>query len=152
VISGVRNPQDFWAGLLYAVIGLTAVYLAQDYRMGSAIKMGPGYFPTLLGGSLAFIGVASLIRSFVRPGEPIGSVALKGMLLVVGGTLLAGYLIRNAGVVIAVPALVLISAYASIRFRWGTALLLAAGLTLFAALVFVKALGLPLPILGRWFD
>ena len=57
----IRNPKDFWAGLLYVVLGLAAVYIAQDYEMGTATRMGPGYFPTLLGGFLALIGVVSLV-------------------------------------------------------------------------------------------
>jgi len=152
VISRVRNPKDFWAGIIYLAIGLCALYIAQDYRMGTAIKMGPGYFPTMLGGLLAFIGALSLVRSFLRPGEPVGGFALKGLLLIVGGTALTGFLIRHAGLVIALPLLVLVTAYASIRFRWGSALALAAGLTIFCALVFIKALGLPVPLFGTWFS
>jgi hypothetical protein len=151
MIPRVRNPKDFWAGIIYLAIGLSAVYLAQDYRMGTTIKMGPGYFPTLLGGLLALIGFLSVIRSFVRPGEPVGTFALKGLLLVTVGMLITGFLIRTAGLIVVLPLLVLITAYASIKFRWGTALALAAGLTVFCTLVFVKALGLPLPILGSWF-
>jgi hypothetical protein len=152
VISRVRNPKDFWAGLIYLAIGLSAVYIAQDYRMGSAIKMGPGYFPTMLGGLLALIGTVSLIRSFVRPGEAIGTFALKGLVLIVAGTALTGFLIRHAGLVVALPLLVIITAYGSIKFRWGAALALAAGLTVFCAVVFVKALGLPVPLFGTWFN
>ena len=152
MISRVRNPKDFWAGIIYLAIGLAALTIAQDYRMGTAIKMGPGYFPTVLGGLLAFIGALSLTRSFISPGEPLGTFAWKGLLLVVAGTILTGYLIRHAGIVIALPVLVLVTAYASIRFRWGSALALAAGLTVFCALVFVTALGLPVPLLGTWFN
>lgn len=151
MISRVRNPKDFWAGLIYLAIGLSAIYIALDYRMGSAIKMGPGYFPTMLGGLLSLIGVLSLIRSFLRPGAPIGPFAFKGLLLISGATILTGALIRNAGLVIALPLLVVITAYASIKFRWSTALALAAGLTLFCSLAFVKGLGLPIPLLGTWF-
>jgi len=151
LISHIRNPRDFWAGIIYVVIGAGAFVMAQDYKMGTAVKMGPGYFPAALGGLLVLIGLASLIRSLVRPGEAISDFAVKGLVLVVGGTFLSGYLMRHAGLVVALPLLILITALASIKFRWTSALALAAGMTLFSVLVFVKGLGLPIPLLGSWF-
>lgn len=149
--SLLRNPKDFFSGIIYVVIGLGAVFIARDYGMGAALKMGPGYFPVILGGALTLIGVASLIRSFLRPGSRIGAFAAKGLMLVLVGTLLTGFLVRNAGLVVALPVLVLITAYASIKFRWGPTLALTVGLTIFCILIFVKGLGLPLPLLGPWF-
>lgn len=148
--SLVRNPKDFWAGLIYTFIGSGAVVIASDYGMGRALKMGPGYFPTFLGGVLTLIGVISLIRSFVTKGEPVGGFAVKVTILLIAATLLAGLLLRNAGIAIALPILVVISAYASIKFRWLPTLALAAGLTLFCIAVFIKGLSIPLPIIGRW--
>lgn len=149
--SFIRNPKDFWTALIYMALGLAAIFLARDYGMGTALKMGPGYFPSFLGGVLALIGVVSLIRSLVRPGEAIDAFALKPLLLVLGATLLTGFLVRDAGLIVALPLLVMISAYASIKFRWWAALALAIGLTVFCVLIFVKGLGIPLPILGSWF-
>ena len=150
-MAQIRNPKDFWAGIIYIVIGLGAVFLARDYELGSAFKMGAGYFPTVLGGLLAAIGLASVIRSLLRDGEPIGEFAVKGMLLVTVGTLLTGFLFRRAGIVVALPLLILITSYASIKFRWGASLALAVGVTTFCVVVFAYGLGLPLPILGKWF-
>lgn len=150
-MAAIRNPKDFWAGIIYIAIGLSAVFVAQDYEMGTAVRMGPGYFPVVLGGLLAAIGLASAVRSLISGGEPVGKFALKGMLLVTGGMLLTGFLFRRAGIVVALPLLILITSYASIRFRWGTSLALAVGLTAFCVVVFAYGLGLPLPILGKWF-
>ncbi len=147
----VRNPKDFWAGLIYLALGLAAVLLARDYGFGSANRMGPGYFPTVLGALLALIGLIAVLRALVRPGAAIGAFAWKEVCLVLAATLLFGALIRGAGLVIALPVLVLLGAYASVHFRWRAALALAAGLTAFSALVFVKALGVPMPLLGAWF-
>ncbi len=118
--------------------------------MGTAVKMGPAYFPTILGGLLVLIGIMSVIRSFVVTGTPIGAFAFKGLALVIGSTLLFGAIVRGAGLIVALPLLVIISAYASMRFRWRTTLIIAACLTIFCALVFVKGLGIPLPIIGPW--
>jgi hypothetical protein len=147
----IRNAKDFWAGLVYLAVGLAAIFLARDFGMGTATRMGPGYFPIVLGGVLALLGVASVVRSFVSKGEPIGTFVLKGMLLVCGGTVLFGALLRGAGLVIALIVLVIVSAYASTKFRLGTAIALAGGLTVACVLVFVKGLGIPMPLLGTWF-
>ena len=151
----IRKPKDFWSGIIFAVTGLAAVMLATDYPMGTATKMGPAYFPTVLGGLLVLIGLMAIIRSLLtigRSGEPIERFALKEAFLILFATVLFGALVRGAGLAVALPVLLLLSAYASIKFRWGPSLALAAGLTVFCILIFVKALGIPLPILGSWFD
>ena len=145
-----RNPKDFWTGLIYIFFGASAIILARDFNMGTALRMGPAYFPTILGGVLALIGAISVIRSFITPGTPIGAFGFNGLALVIGSVVVFGFLVRAAGLVVALPLLVIISAYASARFRWGTALIMAVGLTIFCGLVFVKGLGIPLPIIGPW--
>lgn len=147
----IRSTKDFWTGLIYIFFGSSAVLIASDYGKGTALKMGPAYFPTILGALLLLIGIISLVRSFIQPGSPIGGFTFKGLLLVIASTLVFGLIVRGAGLVIALPALVIISAYASVDFRWGPSLALAAGLTVFCILVFLKGLGVPLPILGSWF-
>jgi hypothetical protein len=147
----IRSTKDFWAGVLYIFFGSTAIIVARDYGMGTGVKMGPAYFPTILGGLLAGIGAISVIRSFIIPGTPIGAFAFKGLILVTAPVVLFGFIVRGAGLVVALPLLVIISAYASARFGWRPTLIMAAGLTIFCVLVFVKALGIPLPIIGPWF-
>jgi len=151
VTSWIRSPRDFWAGMLYIVFGASAVLIARDYEMGNAFKMGPGYFPTMLGGLLMLIGLLAMWRAFWQPGTPIGTFTCKGLLLVLASTLVFGLVVRGAGLLIALPLLVLVSASASVRFRWGPSLALALGLTVFCTLVFLKGLGVPLPLLGAWF-
>ena len=146
-----RNPRDFWTGLLYIFFGSSAIIIARDYNMGTAVKMGPAYFPTILGGVLLVIGAISVIRSFIVPGAPIGGFAFKGLVLVSVSVLVFGFVVRGAGLVVALPLLVIISAFASSRFRWRPTLIMVAGLTIFCVLVFVKGLGIPLPIIGPWF-
>jgi hypothetical protein len=152
VTSFVRSPKDFWAGLLYAGFGGAAIVIARDYGMGSSSRMGPAYFPTVLGSLLLLIGIASLIRSFFAKGEPIGDIAWKGMFLVTLATVLFGVLLRPAGLVAALSVLILVSAAASVKFRFDwRALTMMAGLIVFCALVFVQGLGLPVSLLGTWF-
>ena len=148
--SIIRHPKDFWTGIIFLTIGMAAIVIGLDYPMGSAGRMGPAYFPSVLGGLLTFIGAIGVIRSFLRPGEAIGKFYIREILLVLAAVLLFGLLMRNAGLVPAVLVLVLMSAYASPKFTWGPSLLLAVGLAVFAVVVFVKLLGLPMPILGPW--
>ncbi len=147
----IRAPKDFWAGVLYTAIGAGAIVLARDYGMGTGARMGPAYFPTVLGGILVAIGLASVARSLVRDGEPIGAIAWKPLLFVTAGTVAFGILLRPAGLVAATLALILVSAAGSAKFRVDAkAIALMLALVAFCALVFVKGLGLPVPLLGPW--
>jgi putative tricarboxylic transport membrane protein len=146
-----RNPKDFWTGIIYIAFGAAAIIIARNYGMGTAHKMGPAYFPVVLSVLLIVIGIISLVRSFIKPGTPIGRYAFKGLLLVTASTVLFGLIVRGAGLVIALPLLVIISSYASKKFSWKYSLTTAAVLTVFCILIFLKGLGVPLPVLGSWF-
>jgi hypothetical protein len=147
----IRSTKDFWTGLIYIFFGSSAIIIALDYDMGKAIKMGPAYFPTILGGLLILIGIISVVRSLLQAGTPIGNFTFKGMALVVLSVALFGLLVRGAGLIIALPLLIILSAIASKNFRWIPTLLLGLGMTLFCILVFLKGLGIPLPVFGPWF-
>jgi hypothetical protein len=147
----IRSTKDFWTGIIYIFFGSSAILLARGYGMGTAVKMGPAYFPSILGGLLILIGLISLIRSFFTTGTPIEKFALKGLAFIMVSTVLFGLLVRRTGLILALPLLVLVSAYASKEFNWVSSALMAIGLTLFCILVFLKGLGIPLPIIGPWF-
>ncbi len=151
MISPARNPKDFWTGLIYIFFGSSAILIARDYDMGTGIKMGPAYFPTILGGLLLVIGAIAVIRSFLVPGAPITAFVFKGLTLIIVSVVAFGLIVRGTGLAIALPVLVIISALASTKFRWRPTLIMAAGLTIFCVLVFLKGLGIPLPVLGSWF-
>jgi hypothetical protein len=147
----IRSPKNFWAGMLYASFGATAVMLARDYGMGSGSRMGPAYFPTVLGTLLLLIGLASVIRALATDGEPLGTIAWKALVLVTGGTVLFGLLLRPAGLIPACAVLILVSAAASVKFRFDVrAIGLMLLLLVFCALVFVEALGLRVTLFGTW--
>ncbi len=149
----IRAPKDFWAGLIYIAFGVAALWIGADYRMGTAGRMGPGYFPKVLAWLLIGLGALSLVRSFVSTGEPITAVAIKPMLLILLGCALFGVLLQPLGLLAALLALCLVSAAASreFTFDWmATAGLFA--LVAFCAVVFVKGLGVPMPLIGRWLE
>lgn len=146
----IKHPKDFWTGIMFMAFGLTAVFIGRDYSMGTAGKMGPAYFPTVLGGLLALIGSIAVLRSFKFKGEAIEKFHLKELFIVLAGVLLFGVLMRGAGLAPAAVVLIMVSAYASPQFKWHEALLLALGMAGFAVLVFIKLLGLPLQVFGPW--
>ncbi len=146
----IRSSKNLWAGLLFMAIGVAAVVISFDYDAGSATRMGPAYFPRALGAMLAVIGLVIALRSG-RNAEPIGAVTIKGLLLVLAGVALFCILVQGAGLLIAMPAMVLVAAAGSTLFKPLHAIILAIGMTTFSALVFVKGLGVPLRLLGSWF-
>jgi hypothetical protein len=144
----IRNPKDFWTGLVFIAFGAAFLGIALAYPIGTARRMGPAYFPTILSVILILIGLGAAARGFLTRGTPVTAFALKPMVLIALGTVVFGLLIRDAGLVVSIVLLVLITAYSSMNFSWRTAGLLAAGLSVFCVIVFVKGLGLSIPIVG----
>ena len=146
----IRHPQDFWSGIMFMFFGLAAVIIGQDYPMGTAGRMGPAYFPVVLGGLLTLIGLATTLRALWLRGEPIQNFSVRDAAMIVVAVVLFGVLVRNAGIVVAVAALIMVSSYASEKFKFKASIILSAGAIAFCILVFVKGLGLPLPVFGPW--
>ena len=150
--SLIKSPKDFWTGVLYFGFGAVAFWIARDYAFGTASRMGAGYFPTVLSGLLMFFGVLALLRGITKRGAPFGTFALKPALIITASTVAFGLLLTRAGLIISLIVLILGSASSSSKFRFEwRATLLALGLIAFCVLVFIKGLGLPMPLLGSWF-
>ena len=114
----IRNPRDFWAGAIYLALAIAGIWIGQDYQLGTSERMGPGYFPTALGSILAIFGVVSIARSFIRPGEAISAIAWRPLAFVLGSIVLFGLLLPRVGVLIALPCLIVVSAFASRNSRF----------------------------------
>ena len=143
----LRRNKDFWAGLMLIGIGAAAMFIARDYRFGSASRMGPGFFPTLLGGILAVFGVV-IAALGLRGGEKIqGSLSLRALILLPLSLVLFGILMGVAGFVPALVALVFLSAASGKEFRFGEVLVMTALLTGGATALFIWGLGLPYPLI-----
>jgi len=148
----IRNPRDFWAGAIYLVMAIGAIWIGRNYQFGSSARMGPGYFPTVLGSLLAVFGVVSIGRSFLRPGEAISAFGWRPLALVLGATVLFGFLLDRIGVLVALPSLIVIGALASRKAQLDlTSVAALIGLVAFCVIVFVKGLGVPMPLIGTWF-
>lgn len=87
----IKNGKDFWAGLMFIGFGLAFVLIARNYPMGSAVRMGPAYFPTVLGGMLAVLGAMVFFRAFVSKfNEPLKVFLFRPLLLVGSAVVGAG--------------------------------------------------------------
>lgn len=145
--------KDFWIGAFYLALGGAGWWLARDYTFGTAGRMGPGYFPSVISVLLVGFGLASLLRAWRRPGEAVAALHLKSLALVAGSVVAFAYLLPRAGLVAAIVALVLLSALASSRFRLGWRPLVGlAALVVFCVGVFSYGLGIPMPVAGSWFQ
>jgi hypothetical protein len=143
----IRGPRDFCAGLIFLFFGVLAAYIARDYPMGSAVRMGPGYFPYLLGILLALLGVVICLKSLVIHGERIESANLRALLLVLGAVGIFAATIEIAGIVISTVLLVGVGAAASPESRVREVVVLIVFLVALAVGVFTYGLGLPFKIL-----
>ena len=145
--TSLLNNKDVWGGLMLIAIGAAAILVARDYPFGTALRMGPGYVPVVLGGLLILFGLA-ILAGGLRGGERIeGSWSLRALIILPLSLILFGLLMQYAGFVPAMLVLIFGSATASREFRLIEVLLFALGLTALSVVVFVWALGLPYPLI-----
>ena len=139
--------KDFWAGLMLIGIGAAAMFIARDYRFGSAVRMGPGFFPTILGGILVAFGIC-IVAVGLRSGEKIQErLSIRALILLPHSLVLFGVLMERAGFIPALAALVFVAAASGREFRIMEVLLLTVFLTVTSAALFIWGLGLPYPLL-----
>ena len=143
----IKSPKDFWSGVMFIGTGLFFLLWAiYNYQMGTAVRMGPAYFPTVLGGLLAVLGLIVLAESFAMRGPKVPAFAFRPLILISLACVAYGYLMKPLGLVAATAALVFISAFGGHEFKWKEVAVLFVLLILFSWLVFVKGLTLPFPM------
>jgi hypothetical protein len=148
---GIRSSQDFWTGCAFTAFGAATVVLSQAHTLGSAARMGPGYFPTALGAILAGIGLIIVLKSLVSAsGGDVGSVDVLLLVRVLLAVAVFAFLLHTLGLLLAAFIVVMVAAHAGHEFRWGEALALAVGLALASYLLFVRALNQTMPV-WPWF-
>jgi hypothetical protein len=142
----IRAPKDFWAGVMFCGFAAGALLAARGYSLGSAGRMGPGYFPLLLGAVLAGLGLVLIARSVVIDGEPLPRFRVLPLAIIAAAVCLFGLTIEPLGLVASLALLIALAACAGLQFRPLETLALAVALIVFSVGVFVYALGLPLPV------
>jgi putative tricarboxylic transport membrane protein len=142
----VRGSKDLFAGLIFLGFGLAAMRIADnDYPMGTALRMGPGNFPVLLGGILALFGVYLVARGLGWPEKTPVPVAWnwRPVSCIVASMLAFGFLMPRLGLVSALVAMFFIVTLGGREFRWREVLVLTVVMTALAVGVFVVLLKLP---------
>ena len=142
----IRAPKDFWSGVMFCGFAAVAILAARGYSLGTAGKMGPGYFPLLLGGLLAALGAMLIGRSLVLSGESVARFHVLPLAIIAAAVCLFGALIEPFGLVAALAVLTMLSASVGPQFRPLEAVALTAALIVFSIGVFVYALGLSISI------
>ena len=143
----IKSPKDFWAGLMFIGVGaFFTIWALTHYQMGTAVRMGPAYFPVLLGGLLAFLGLLVLIESFAMEGPKVPRFSFRPLILISVACVIYGYVMKPLGLVLATLLLVFVSALGGHEFKWKEVAILFLVLIVFSILVFVKGLTLPFPV------
>lgn len=144
----IRRPKDFLAGGMFVAWGAAAMALSPGLTIGSAAKMGPGYFPFALGVLLFVLGAAVLLRGVLGAGsrQPWPDLQIKPLAIVLLAVVLFSQALRPLGLPLSTALLVVLASRASHEFRWKEALLNASVLTVVVLAVFVYFLEFQLPI------
>ncbi|MBX9775526.1 MAG: tripartite tricarboxylate transporter TctB family protein [Xanthobacteraceae bacterium] len=140
----IRSPSDFWCGLLFIVVGIAFVVLARNYRLGTPARMGPGFFPTILGGILAALGLTLAIPALLRDGDALAFPRLRPIMAILVAIMVFALLLAPLGFVLAAAALILIAGLAEPELRPLENVGLTLFLIAFSVVIFVVALGLPM--------
>jgi hypothetical protein len=150
-IKRTIRQRDFIAGAFFFLTGIAVTAVSSNYPLGTAMRMGPGYFPALLGGVLTLLGLAIGFKAF-RSARPLTDLSLEPLtlrpaLMVSAGILLFAAAIQSAGLALSTIGLVFVSGFAHRQFRWNQLALSALGLTVAAVGIFAYGLQLPFRVL-----
>ena len=152
-MAKIRHPKDFAAGVMFIVFGVAAIGIGAGYPLGVAARMGPGYFPRILGILLIGFGIALAARALRSNGAKITLESPRPLLIVLGSVVLFGLTVEHLGLVISTVMLIVASSAASTEFRWKESLLSGAVLAAMSVAGFVWGLGLQFSVwpafLGR---
>lgn len=144
----IKSAQDFGAGIMFALVGLGALWFGRTLEIGTAAQMAPGYFPMVLGYGLVVFGVIFVLRGIAYEGPAIEASHWRPPLVILAAISAFAFLIERGGLATAVAACVLVSMLALPRVKWWEALALAAFLAAFCVAVFIYGLRQSMTVFG----
>jgi hypothetical protein len=153
----IKSQKDFFSGLMFMGVGVAFAWGASGYTIGNGARMGPGYFPLVLGILLAFLGSIITFKALVVEtvdGDKIGSFAWRPLIFIILANLVFGAMIGGLpsiglppmGLIAGIYALTLIACLAGDGFSLRDVLVLATILAIFSYLAFIKLLNLQFPV------
>ena len=146
----IKNPQDFWSGVMFVAFGVMAVIVSRDYPMGSAMRMGPGYFPTYIGAGLIILGSIISALSLRTVGEAIGRFPWKAIVLLCAAFIGFGIGMETIGFIPSLAILIVLSALAGREWRWKEIVIEVIVLIAGAWAIFIYGIELPFPLWGSY--
>lgn len=144
--------KDILSGLIFVGFGLAFGYAASGYQIGTALRMGPGYFPLVLAAALVALGIAIVVKGVTAAASDseMGPVPWRGAVLILLALVYFGATVRGLGLIAAVFGAAFLSALASRSNGPAAAATIAAALTVGCVLIFHYGLGVPVPLRGPW--
>jgi len=139
-------------GAFFIALGVFFAWQSYGLELGTAFRMGPGYFPLLLSIVLIVLGAFIFVRAGKVSGEPLGPIAWRGIFFILPAPIFFGMTVRGLGFVPALFFTSLIASFASQRMKPWMALALSVGITVFSVAVFDYGLGLPFQRFGPWLN
>ncbi len=153
----IKSQKDFFAGLMFLVVGIAFAWGATKYNIGEGARMGPGYFPLMLGVLLAAMGAFIIFEALVvetEDGEPVGKIAWKPLSFIIAANLVFGILLGGLpsikvpamGMIVGIYGLTFIASAAGEEFSWKENIILATILAIGSYLAFIMLLKLQFPV------
>ena len=153
----IKSQKDFWSGLMFMAAGIAFAWGATNYTIGEGARMGPGYFPLMLGVLLTVIGLFVVFEAMVvetEDGEPIGKFAWKPLFFIIASNLVFGLCLGGMpkigvpamGLIVGIYALTFIAALAGEEFKAKEVAILATVLAVGSYLAFIVLLKLQFPV------
>jgi hypothetical protein len=155
-VTRIKSEKDFYSGLLFMAVGTAFAWGATNYKIGDAARMGPGYFPLMLGILLAIVGLLVTFLALTvetEDGDKIGGFAWKPLFFIILANLLFGVMLGGLpsiglpymGLVAAIYALTFVAAMAGEEFNFKEVLILATILAAMSYVAFIALLKLQFP-------
>ena len=144
----LKNKLDFWSGIMFVLLGIGFAIGATNYTMGTAARMGPGYFPFWLGICMALLGAYVSLSAFLASAEETDNPVFdwKMVFVLIGAVVLCGITFNFLGVYLSLFLLVFISSMAAYDFNWKVAAIVGVAMMIFTYFTFVRGLGLIFPL------
>jgi nicotinamide riboside transporter PnuC len=146
----LRNNKDFWAGMMFFLIGAGAILMARHYPFGNTLRMGPGYFPLILSVILVVFGLFVMLRGLRKNEKIQGNWSIRALIVLPFSMALFGILMDLAGFVPALIILPFVSAASSKEFKFKEVLLLTIFLGVLSVAIFIWGLKLPYPLINKF--
>ena len=153
----IKSQKDFFSGLLFMGVGAAFAWGSGNYSLGTGARMGPAYFPLMLGILLAVLGIVITFQSLVvetEDGDKIGAWAWKPLFFIIAANLLFGLMLGGLpsakipamGLIAAIYALTIVASLGGEEFKFKEVLVLATVLAIMSYLAFIVLLKLQFPV------